>query len=191
MLRFVCFFLVLFATALPDNAVAQRKKVKLHRLTIVQFDDSKVKGILYDITEKGIILIQKKDLRDPRYELLSGAVKDGLIQTTDVPYNSVKTIYVRRKGSVGRAFGIGAASAFAITGLITMGNTVFGDGCGCAGPPAVLILPPIAGILGGIVGSIVGLAPKKTIQLDTHRLYDSAESRLRKYSLAGQVMQGN
>lgn len=188
MARLVCFLLILLTVVCSAEVSAQQKKIKVHRLTIVQRDSSRIKGILYDLNEQGMVLIKAKYLRDERFELVASRIEGGEMETIYVPYSSTETVFVRRKGAVGRWFGIGAASAFGITGLITLGNTFFGKGCGCAGPPAVLVLPPAAAVLGGVAGVIVGLVPKKTIKLDSGRLHESAESRLRKYSLARQII---
>ncbi|MCE7042917.1 hypothetical protein [Dyadobacter sp. CY312] len=186
--KFICCFLIFLTIGLSPDAFARKKKIKLHRLTVVQYDDSRVKGILYDVNEQGLVLVRAKDLTNIPFDLITKSINEGKIQVTNVPYGAAKILYVRRKGSSGRGFAIGALGSFAITALLAAGTAAFGDGCGCAGPPAVLVLPPIAGLLGGAVGSIVGLAPKKTIRLDPDRFYESADSSLRKYSLAGQLI---
>lgn len=190
MIRIICFCLIIAGIISSSDSFAQKKRVKLHRLTVLQYDDSKVKGVLHDVTEQGIVMINAKDTRDLRFDVISKAIADGTVETTTVPFNSVKTLYVRRKGASGRGFLMGAAGAAVITGLLAVGTSTFGDGCGCGGPPAVLVLPPIAGIIGGVVGSIAGLAPRKILELDPDRLYESADSGLRKYSWVGQMTPG-
>ena len=187
MVRFICCFLIFLTIGLPPDTFARKKKIKLYRLAITQYNNSRVKGILYDVSEQGLVLISAKDFRDKPYHVISKALEEGQIQALKVTYDGVKTLNLRRKGSSGRGFAIGALGSFAITALLAVGTTTFGGGCGCAGPPAVLVLPPIAGLLGGAIGSIAGLVPKKTIQLDPDRLYESADSNLREYSLVAQL----
>ncbi len=189
MRRIFCLFLIFFAIASCFEVNAQKKKIRLHKLIAIQYDHTKIKDVLYDVSEKGFVLIDAKEIKNKPYDLLTKAVNSGEVQTRIVPLESAKILYLRRNGSVGRGFVMGAVGSFALTGLITAGSAMFGEGCGCGGPPAVLVLPPIAGLLGGIVGSVVGLAPKKTVRLDPERLYESANAGLRKYSLVGQLEQ--
>lgn len=190
MRRLFCLFLIFFAIVACFEVNAQKKKIRLHKLIAIQYDHTKIKDVLYDVTEKGLVLIDAKEIKNKPFDLLTKAVNSGELQTRIVPLESAKVLYVRRNGSAGRGFVMGAVGAFALTGLITAGSAMFGEGCGCAGPPAVLVLPPIAGLLGGIVGSVVGLAPKKTVRLDPERLYESANAGLRRYSLVGQLEHG-
>lgn len=191
MRRLICLVLVFITIGACFEVHAQKKKIRLHKLIAIQHDNTKVKDVLYDVTEKGLVVIDARQVKNTPFDLLIQAVNNGELQTRIVPLESAKVLYIRRNGSAGRGFVMGAVGAFALTGLITAGSTMFGEGCGCAGPPAVLILPPIAGLLGGIVGSVVGLAPKKTVRLDPERLYESANAGLRRYSLVGQLEHGN
>ena len=185
----VASYFIILITLCSFSQDVLAKKLKRYRVKITHYDNSVTKGIIYDVMEDGIGLVSAESIS---YLLQSMIVKDvnkGKIQITRIPFNQIKNLMVRRKGSVGRSALIGSLGALALTTAITTAATLTkkeDNHCGC-GIPAVLVLPPIAAFGGGLFGSIVGLFPKKTIVLDPNNSFESAQRKLYKYSIYTQI----
>lgn len=182
----LCFFLLFSACLTPEDAFA--KKIKPYRINITHYDNKHVKGILYDVTENGIALVEAGDVLHVPKEMIVKGIKEGRIQVIYIPFDQIKVATLKRPGSAGRGLLIGAAGSFVIVGAISIlaTSSQSENQCGC-GLPAALILPPFAAFLGGAIGSIVGLFPKKVVIPDPKMPFESTRKRLYTYILSSQL----
>jgi|GEM_PF-6687931 len=184
-----CLFLLIFFSGFTGDAFA-RKRLKVFRVKIIHYNNSHTKGILFDVKEDGMILAQSKDVVSMPQDLLIKRIKEGLIPLTHVPFDQVKKVGLWRRKAVGRNFAIGAVGSMAVAGAITMvgmeHNNSNDEHCGC-GPPVMLIIPPVMAILGGTVGVLIGVFPKKVVTLNPDKLFESARDQLGKYSIVTQL----
>ena len=182
-------FLLLILTGTGQDVFA-KKRLRIFRVKIIHFDNSRTKGVLYEVSKDGIVLVRARHLLQiPRDEILKN-ISQELVPVMLIPFDRIKRVGLWRRKAVGRDFAIGAVGSMLVAGAITMIDTNNhnnnSEHCGC-GPPALLIIPPAAAILGGAVGAIVGLVPKKVVGLDPDRPFESAQEQLGNYSVSTQL----
>lgn len=181
-------FLLLIVFGISECALA-KKRLRIFRVRIIHYDNSHTKGILYEVNKDGIVLGRAKDLLRMPNARIARSVQDGSVPVKLVAFDTVKKIHLWRRNAAGRNFAIGASSAMVATAAITtidMNSHNNEEHCGC-GPPALLILPPAAAILGGTLGALFGLFPKKIVDLDPNRVFENAREQLEKYSVSTQL----
>lgn len=187
--KFICFWLIILTLGTFTEVQAKKKKIRVYRVNIEHYTNSRVKGVLYDVSKEGTVLLDAKAIKNIPYDLIQKAVNEGKLQTTLVPFEHSKSFSVRRKGSVGRGVGFGALSGVVVYSAIVAGEVANNDNdnCGCGGTGLAILFAPAAGAIGGAVGAIVGAVPKKTVVLDPKRPYESAVESYAKYSIVEQL----
>ncbi|MBU1822317.1 MAG: hypothetical protein KKG00_12515 [Bacteroidetes bacterium] len=194
-----CLAIVLLATP------SQAQKVKIYKARIFYFDQSTQKGVLYDVSPQGIVLLDTKTVSAMSAKDIQEAVLNSHLPSFIVPFEEVQRLHITRRRSAGKGFGIGYLASFITLETImasivlsfddktscdgspkkaTLGDALIG--ASCAAPPGIFF-NGIASLVGGGIGSLVGSIPVKQIRLDSQNPEMDARGKLKKYALLLQM----
>ncbi|GHB68899.1 hypothetical protein [Persicitalea jodogahamensis] len=180
---------------------AQAQKVKIFQAKVIHYDYSSIKGIVYDVSPQGLVMLDKKTVAAMSKKEVRQALLDNQLPTFVVPFQEIGQIAIRRLNSAGRGFGIGYLASFITleTSMVvstlsdnsmgcdgTQRKPTLGDaiiGASCAAPPGILVFGVVS-LVGGGIGSLVGLIPRKQIQLNSIYPEEDARKKLGPYALA-------
>lgn len=130
-----------------------------------------IRGVFYDVTDSTIFLSNS---------LLKKDYLTGNFKISEINYNNVALVNIRRKHSVGKGAAIGLISGFVaggIIGLISGGDEAFDA------KDEALILGGISAIGGSILGAVIG-AMKIEIPINGNILFlKSNKSVMKKYTI--------
>ena len=151
-LLFVCFIFMsfnVFAQLTIENlpTAAQYKNIKKHKVQLIFHSKAKVTGILYQITDKAVILLPKEEAINSHAHFVKLAKEDQQIVNTAF----ISTIQTKKR-NVGKGFLIGLGFG-AIIGAVS--GAKYGSGWGLVGAG-------LYGIPSGLVGAIVGGLTKQS-----------------------------
>lgn len=169
-------FLVLYCLN-SLNAQDTIKRQKIYR-TVVYLNDEpgNIKGVFYDIGDSTILVSQSLVFKG-RTAYMSEIAELNIIK--------IKRIEIRKNGSIGRGFLIGAFSGFALGGILGYLN---GDS-----PPTQMMFNLTAeektvfwgvpaGIIGALIGSQLGTIKVKIPINGNIKTFHDNHNRLKKYS---------
>ncbi|MCX2718786.1 hypothetical protein [Lentiprolixibacter aurantiacus] len=162
--------LLMFLFALSS---LQAQKVKFYKAKVTLNNDTRVKGILYGVSEEGLLLMDKN-----------------LVDTVmTIDPRSITLIKLRRSGRVGRGALIGASGG-ALLGAV-IGNASYSSSNDCEGwfcyspsrEETVYGGAIFFGVQGAIIGALIGTGSRKfEINGDTS-IYNTYISELRSFAL--------
>ncbi len=177
------------------------QKVKVFRTKVFHYDRSNVKGILYDVSPQGVVLLDSKAVSAMSARNIQEAILQGQLPSFVVPFDEIQSLNIRRRRSIGRGFGLGYLASFVTLETVMAASALSqsnGRGCdgsrqkltlgdalvsaSCAAPPGILVMGVVS-VVGGGIGSIIGAIPKKQISLDPKNQEIDAREKLKKYAL--------
>jgi hypothetical protein len=192
------YFLCLVLAAL--SGAAQAQKVKIYQTRFYHYDQSSVKGIVYDVGPQGVVLLDKKAASALSAKAIRKAVSTDQLPRFTVPFQEIQRINIKRYKAAGKGFGLGYLASFVTLETSMIANTLSSDkigcdgtrqkpsfgeaviGASCAAPPGILVFG-IVSLVGGGIGSLIGSIPVKQLTLDSRNPETDAREKLGKYAL--------
>ncbi|HLF36113.1 MAG TPA: hypothetical protein VI583_17850 [Cyclobacteriaceae bacterium] len=171
-LELIADILFLVITMFLHQANAQEiqnktKNTKIYTAKIVFMDQTKAKGILYNINDSTIELqnINIDRIKNPAINLLNYKITNN--NSRHIPVMEINNIYLRKINSVSSGIIIGAFTGGFVGGII--GNKSYepceGGLLECMfdfGPAPNILLGSLSGFLsGGLIGSMLGAIPMR------------------------------
>lgn len=193
----------LCVTMLLLSASGQAQKLKIFHARVSHYDRSNVKGIVYDVSPQGVVLLDPKTVSAMSAKDIRDAVLQNQLPTFTIPFSELKEMSVRRRGAAGRSFGLGYLASFVTLETIMATNALSSNkigcdgsrkkvtvsqaliGASCAAPPGILVIGVVS-IVGGGIGSLIGTIASKQINLDPKNQENDARKKLKKYALLRQ-----
>jgi hypothetical protein len=193
-------FFLCFAFVVLSGAV-QAQKFKIYRAKVVHFDYSATKGIVYDVSPQGIVLLDSKVVSAMSTKEIQSAVLNDQLPQFTVPFREIQAVKIKRRGAAGKGFGLGYLASFVTletimaASVLSSGDKMGCDGsprkatlsdaligASCAAPPGILVFG-IVSFVGGGIGSLIGSIPVREFNLDPHNPETDAREKLQKYAL--------
>lgn len=186
------------------SGMAQAQKVKIFKAKVFHFDNSRSKGIVYDVSPLGMVLLDTKTVSGMAAGSIREVISKNQLPSFTVPFNEVRLMNIKRRKSAGKGFGLGYLASFVTLETIMVVSNLssnridcdgsrqkmsFGDaviGASCAAPPGILIIG-IVSFVGGGFGSLIGSIPVKKISLNAENQEADAREKLTKYAIISQI----
>ena len=180
------------------------QKVKIYQTRIFHYDHSSIKGIVYDVSPQGVVLLDKKGVSALSAKAIREAVSNQQLPSFTVPYQEIRLLNIKRRRAAGRGFGLGYLASFVTLETMMAASILSSDktgcdgsrqkptlgdaliGASCAAPPGILVIG-VASFVGGGIGSLIGAIPVKQITLDSRNPEIDAREKLKKYALVLQT----
>ncbi len=191
--------LCLAMLSLSSTSLAQ--KVKIYKAKVTHYDWSATRGIVYDVSPQGVVLLDPKSVSAMSAKDIQGAVLNNQLPTFTIPFGEIQEMNIKRRGAAGRSFGLGYLASFVTLETIMAASILSQDktgcarqkptlgealvGASCAAPPGILVIGVVS-VLGGGIGSVIGTIASKHITLDPRNQEIDARRKLSKYVLLPQ-----
>lgn len=191
---FLCLLPVLLSGA------AQAQKAKIYQAKVFHYDQSAIKGIVYDVSPQGIVLLDKKAVSALSAKDIREAILNNQLPSFTVPFEEIQRMNISRRKAAGKGFGIGYLASFITLETIMAASILSSDkvgcdgsrdkaslyqaliGASCAAPPGIMF-NGVASLIAGGIGSLVGSIPVKQISLDSQNPEEDARKKLKNYAL--------
>jgi hypothetical protein len=97
-------FLLFILISLRVTHDSFAKRLKLFRVTIIHYDNTRTSGILYAIKDDGFYLVNAKEIRSIRTREISPGIETGNIKPVRIAFEQIKNVALRRRAASGRGF---------------------------------------------------------------------------------------
>lgn len=186
------------------SGIAQAQKVKIFKAKVFHFDNSRSKGIVYDVSPQGVVLLDTKTVSAMSARSIREAISQNQLPSFTVPFTDLRLMNIKRRRAAGKGFGLGYLASFVTLETIMVANALssnktgcdgsgqkpsFGDaviGASCAAPPGILVFGVVS-LVGGGLGSLIGSIPIKQISLNAENQEADAREKLTKYAIISQM----